>query len=105
MVNSTTSSTSQSQLFVKVYKEGNLIGRKVDLYKFNSYQSLEAALSNMFNTTIGYDDHTLTYLDKDGDWMMAGDDSWDRPFSDYSGRIEDKETQDSLQPSLIIFTS
>ncbi|KAG7549859.1 PB1 domain [Arabidopsis thaliana x Arabidopsis arenosa] len=84
------SSSSQSR-YVKVYKEGNHIGRKVNLFAFNNYESLVAALSHMFDTTIRLDGdgnssvsrnhHTLKYLDKDGYWMVAGDISWNNFLS------------------------
>lgn len=50
-ISSVESSSSQSR-FVKVYKEGNLIGRKLNLFAFNNYESLVVALSVMFDTII-----------------------------------------------------
>ncbi|XP_023637300.1 auxin-responsive protein IAA31-like [Capsella rubella] len=91
MLVSTMESSSSQSRFVKVFKEGNIIGRKLNIFAFNNYESVVAALSNMFDTTIRYGDgdssvsrnhhHTLTYLDKNGNWMMAGDISWDNFLS------------------------
>ena len=48
---SMTSSSSQSRS-VKVFKKGNRIGRKLNLFAFNNYESLVVALSDMFDTTV-----------------------------------------------------
>ncbi|XP_010240807.1 PREDICTED: auxin-responsive protein IAA4-like isoform X2 [Nelumbo nucifera] len=64
-------------LFVKVYMEGIPIGRKLDLFAHNNYDSLVRTLSQMFRTTILCNDHVLTYEDKEGDWMMVGDVPWE----------------------------
>ncbi|XP_020878614.1 auxin-responsive protein IAA31-like isoform X2 [Arabidopsis lyrata subsp. lyrata] len=83
------SSSSQSR-YVKVYKEGNYIGRKINIFAFNNYESLAAALSDMFDTAIRYGEgnssvfgnhHTLKFLDRDGHWMVAGDISWNNFLS------------------------
>ncbi|XP_031498432.1 auxin-responsive protein IAA31 [Nymphaea colorata] len=72
--------------FVKVYKEGVPIGRKLDLLTFDDYGGLIRALGDMFKTSIFDHDisgecskgmYVLTYEDKEGDWMMVGDVPWE----------------------------
>ncbi|XP_058083867.1 auxin-responsive protein IAA31-like [Magnolia sinica] len=76
----------QTTFFVKVYMEGVQIGRKLDLFAHDSYDSLVRALRHMFGTNIqspdfagmsGKNNHVLTYEDKEGDWMLVGDVPWD----------------------------
>lgn len=78
-------------MFVKVYMEGVLIGRKLDLLLLDGYESLLTKLRHMFKAFITYADamecyqrvphekatHVLTYEDQDGDWMMVGDVPWE----------------------------
>ncbi|KAK7245316.1 hypothetical protein RIF29_40155 [Crotalaria pallida] len=93
----------RSSLFVKVSKDGTLIGRKVDLHAHSSYETLARTLEDMFDesTTVttckgsngegrgftveadeqsklldGSSDFVLTYEDKEGDWMLVGDVPW-----------------------------
>uniref|UniRef100_A0A0D9YZU2 Auxin-responsive protein n=1 Tax=Oryza glumipatula TaxID=40148 RepID=A0A0D9YZU2_9ORYZ len=76
--------------YVKVKKEGDAIGRKVDLALHSSYDELAATLARMFPTNdhqgekkMANDDHgdaagpVVTYEDGDGDWMLVGDVPWD----------------------------
>ncbi|KAF0933492.1 hypothetical protein E2562_018578 [Oryza meyeriana var. granulata] len=79
--------------YVKVKKEGDAIGRKVDLALHSSYDELVATLARMFPTNdhqaekeMANDDHdrrrdtvgpVVTYEDGDGDWMLVGDVPWD----------------------------
>ncbi|KAJ0242022.1 Auxin-responsive protein IAA9 [Hirschfeldia incana] len=88
-------------LFVKVSMDGAPYLRKVDLRSYTNYGELSAALEKMFTTfTLGQPgssgatgkdvrnetklkdllngkDYVLTYEDKDGDWMLVGDFSWE----------------------------
>ncbi|KAJ4897172.1 Auxin-responsive protein IAA9 [Raphanus sativus] len=88
-------------LFVKVSMDGAPYLRKVDLRSYNNYGELSSALEKMFSTfTLGQPgssgatgkdvrnetrlkdllngkDYVLTYEDKDGDWMLVGDFSWE----------------------------
>ncbi|CAF2088220.1 BnaA06g24570D [Brassica napus] len=88
-------------LFVKVSMDGAPYLRKVDLRSYTNYGELSAALEKMFTTfTLGQcgtsgatgkdvrnetklkdllngKDYVLTYEDKDGDWMLVGDFSWE----------------------------
>ncbi|CAD6241828.1 unnamed protein product [Miscanthus lutarioriparius] len=79
--------------YVKVKKEGDAIGRKVDLSLHASYDELLATLARMFPTTTGDQDDkeissstttttshvgvVVTYEDGEGDWMLVGDVPWD----------------------------
>ncbi|KAK9055098.1 hypothetical protein SSX86_026178 [Deinandra increscens subsp. villosa] len=60
--------------FVKVHMEGMGIARKVDLNMHQSYQTLVHTLATMFGKC--YEDVELTYQDKEGDWLLAGDVPW-----------------------------
>ncbi|KAJ1281506.1 hypothetical protein BS78_04G311200 [Paspalum vaginatum] len=72
--------------YVKVKKEGDAIGRKVDLSLHASYDDLLATLGRMFPTTSNQDKKetgsstghlVVTYEDGEGDWMLVGDVPWD----------------------------
>ncbi|CAI9766766.1 unnamed protein product [Fraxinus pennsylvanica] len=62
--------------YVKVKMEGVGIARKVDLSRHHSYQTLIETLMAMFDNekVQGY---KLTYQDKEGDWLLAGDMPWE----------------------------
>ncbi|KAJ6382984.1 hypothetical protein OIU77_031419 [Salix suchowensis] len=66
--------------YVKVKMEGVAITRKIDLRLYNSYQTLTKSLTSMFAKcqNLGNDAarYSLTYQDKDGDWLVAGDVPW-----------------------------
>lgn len=86
--------------FVKVYMDGVLIGRKVDLNAHSCYGTLALMLEDMFFKPAGsapssgssgdYDEQApkpsklltgssefvLTYEDKEGDWLLVGDVPW-----------------------------
>ncbi|XP_015081643.1 auxin-responsive protein IAA29-like [Solanum pennellii] len=63
--------------YVKVKMEGVGIARKIDLSLFHSYNKLTDTLISMFGKSkeIG-DVYKLTYQDKEGDWLLAGDVPW-----------------------------
>ncbi|KAK3437105.1 auxin-induced protein 22D [Eucalyptus grandis] len=68
-------------MFVKVKMEGVAIVRKINLRTYRSYNSLKGALIAMFSryNRDDFKDHasyTLTYQDKEGDWLLAGDLPW-----------------------------
>ncbi|KAF5748177.1 hypothetical protein HS088_TW04G00127 [Tripterygium wilfordii] len=76
-------SSNSISMYVKVKMEGVAIVRKIDLMLYNSYQTLTNSLINMFSKCYKHekdeDDHvryTLTYQDKQGDWLLAGDVPW-----------------------------
>lgn len=73
-------------LFVKAKLDGVRICRKVDLASYSSYDSLKAALQDMFQgfvcndnsnfDLLHSDNYVLTHEDKDGDTMLVGDVPW-----------------------------
>lgn len=64
-------------MFVKVQMEGFLITRKIDLKLYQSYQSLTYSLLTMFGKGQDIiDSYKLTYQDREGDWLLAGDVPW-----------------------------
>ncbi|XP_021910822.1 auxin-responsive protein IAA29-like, partial [Carica papaya] len=72
---------SSKPMFVKVKMEGAAIARKIDLSLYHSYQILKNSLIAMFAKyqscdTNGVAGYTLTYQDKEGDWLLAGDLPW-----------------------------
>ncbi|XP_023532813.1 auxin-responsive protein IAA13-like [Cucurbita pepo subsp. pepo] len=93
------SRNSRNSLYVKVNMDGVLIGRKVNLSAYSSYETLAQKVENMFldptalaNSTgssikendmvrpsrllNGLSEYMLTYEDRDGDWMLVGDVPW-----------------------------
>ncbi|XP_022728837.1 probable LRR receptor-like serine/threonine-protein kinase At1g56130 [Durio zibethinus] len=68
-------------IYVKVKMEGVAIARKIDMRLYHSYQSLTNSLITMFakrqkSDEDDYRRYTLTYQDKEGDWLIAGDIPW-----------------------------
>ncbi|TXG61226.1 hypothetical protein EZV62_012589 [Acer yangbiense] len=66
-------------MLVKVKMEGVAITRKIDLTLHDSFQSLNTTLTTMFGlfSIAGNQDsnsYKLTYLDKEGDWLIADED-------------------------------
>nr|CAD1830828.1 unnamed protein product [Ananas comosus var. bracteatus] len=94
---SSCSSSSSSSPFVKVYMDGDPIGRKVDLSAHHSYESLALSLELMFRSPTlplsasvvvingatasklldGSSEFALTYEDREGDCMLVGDVPWE----------------------------
>ncbi|KAG6606347.1 Auxin-responsive protein IAA13, partial [Cucurbita argyrosperma subsp. sororia] len=93
------SRNSKNSLYVKVNMDGVLIGRKVNLSAYSSYETLAQKVENMFldptaladstgssikeNDMVrpsrllnGLSEYMLTYEDRDGDWMLVGDVPW-----------------------------
>ncbi|CDY40881.1 BnaCnng09720D [Brassica napus] len=93
----TMATTCSAALFIKVSMDGAPYLKKVDLRSYTNYMEFSSALEKMFTTfTLGQcgsnratwkdklcetklkdilygKDYVLTYEDKDGDWMRAGD--------------------------------
>ncbi|XVE97417.1 hypothetical protein REPUB_Repub03eG0017500 [Reevesia pubescens] len=70
-------------IYVKVKMEGVAIARKIDIRLYHSYQALTNSLISMFAKYQKCDEneynntrYTLTYQDKEGDWLIAGDIPW-----------------------------
>ncbi|KAE8077165.1 hypothetical protein FH972_015755 [Carpinus fangiana] len=73
-------------LFIKVFMDGIPIGRKVNVFAQNEYDSLIRTINIMFPTTNIYSGadrvhsekyHVLIYEDMEGDWLMVGDVPWE----------------------------
>ncbi|GAB2213652.1 hypothetical protein Drorol1_Dr00017964 [Drosera rotundifolia] len=74
-------------VLVKVSVDGAPYLRKIDLKAYRSYRELLMALEAMFRVSIGRcieregsgkgSDYDMTYEDRDGDWMLAGDVPWE----------------------------
>ncbi|XP_023535365.1 auxin-responsive protein IAA28 isoform X1 [Cucurbita pepo subsp. pepo] len=68
--------------YVKVKMEGVPIARKIDVGLYSSYQTLKTALIHMFSDSCyqkcgsSNANLTLTYQNKEGDWLLAGDLPW-----------------------------
>ncbi|XP_062203596.1 auxin response factor 24-like isoform X2 [Phragmites australis] len=64
----------------KVHKQGNALGRSVDLTKFTCYGELIAELDQMFDfdgeLNSPRKDWLVVYTDNEGDMMLVGDDPW-----------------------------
>ncbi|KAF5936223.1 hypothetical protein HYC85_027352 [Camellia sinensis] len=87
---------TSNSTYVKVNMEGVPIGRKIDLRLYHSYHTLTTTLISMFAKCKSISLHflfysflfsdqdcdkiseryTLTYQDKEGDWLLAGDVPW-----------------------------
>nr|XP_010914795.1 auxin-responsive protein IAA31 isoform X2 [Elaeis guineensis] len=75
-----------ASFFVKVHMEGIPVGRKLDLFALDGYDSLIRTLRCMFRTNISCPGlaqvssrktYLVIYEDMEGDWMMAGDVPWE----------------------------
>lgn len=67
----------ENSMYVKVMMEGFGIGRKVDLSLHHSYETLTNTLMLMFEKYCNNGQrYRLTYQDKEGDWLLAGDVPW-----------------------------
>ncbi|XP_020112835.1 auxin-responsive protein IAA10-like isoform X2 [Ananas comosus] len=111
---SSSSSSSSSSPFVKVYMDGDPIGRKVDLSAHHSYESLALSLELMFRSPTlplsasvvvingatasklldGSSEFALTYEDREGDCMLVGDVPWEM-FLDNVKRLRIMRTSDA----------
>ncbi|KAI7730681.1 hypothetical protein M8C21_023045, partial [Ambrosia artemisiifolia] len=65
----------------KVHKQGNKVGRAIDLSKMSSYHELHSELESLFQMegvlTRCDGAWRLLYTDKENDIMVVGDDPWD----------------------------
>ncbi|KAG9456737.1 hypothetical protein H6P81_001245 [Aristolochia fimbriata] len=81
-INGEGDSAAAQSLYVKVKMDGAAIGRKIDLSNCDSYHTLHSTLNRMFDideTRAGrsHTRYTLTYQDKEGDWLLVGDATWE----------------------------
>ncbi|CAA6658986.1 unnamed protein product [Spirodela intermedia] len=63
-------------LYVKVRMDGAPYLRKIDLKAYKGYKDFREAMEGMFRCT-SLERDVITYEDKDGDWMLAGDVPWE----------------------------
>ncbi|KAK6927560.1 AUX/IAA domain [Dillenia turbinata] len=89
-----------NSMYVKVKMEGVAIGRKIDLKRYHSYQTLKESLISMFSKNLRSEldvsaNYTLTYQDREGDWLIAGDVPW-RTFINSVRRLEILNNNGSL---------
>ncbi|KAI3822859.1 hypothetical protein L1987_10458 [Smallanthus sonchifolius] len=65
----------------KVHKQGNKVGRAIDLSKMSSYHELISELESLFQMEGVLTDRDgawrLLYTDEENDMMVVGDDPWD----------------------------
>nr|XP_043631392.1 auxin response factor 4-like [Erigeron canadensis] len=65
----------------KVHKQGNKVGRAIDLSKMSSYRELFMELEVLFNMEGLFNNSDggwrLLYTDEENDMMVVGDDPWD----------------------------
>ncbi|XP_024972323.1 auxin response factor 4-like [Cynara cardunculus var. scolymus] len=65
----------------KVHKQGNKVGRAIDLSKMSSYGELFLELESLFNMEGMFSNPNggwrLLYTDEENDMMVVGDDPWD----------------------------
>lgn len=67
----------KKKMYVKVSFEGTPFLRKVDLGMVKGYGDLVGAMEKLFGRPIGCSSEcTITYEDRDGDWMLVGDVPW-----------------------------
>ncbi|GAB4825440.1 ADP-ribosylation factor 4 [Ancistrocladus abbreviatus] len=83
----------------KVYKQGGLVGRAIDLSKLNSYDELLNELERLFGMDGLLRDPTngwqILYTDSENDMMVVGDDPWNE-FCEVVSKIH-IYTQDEVQ--------
>ncbi|KAK1288576.1 Auxin-responsive protein IAA4 [Acorus calamus] len=86
-MSATKKSEPESGIYVKVSMDGAPYLRKIDLKVYKGYSDLRQALDDMFKGFATVDssgkegsngcESTMTYEDKDGDWMLVGDVPWE----------------------------
>ncbi|KAL3518357.1 hypothetical protein ACH5RR_020946 [Cinchona calisaya] len=87
----TSSSLSSSRRScTKVHKQGNLVGRAIDLSKLNSYDDLLVELERLFSMEGLLRDPgkgwRILYTDSENDMMVVGDDPW-HEFCEVASKI------------------
>ncbi|KAJ0729240.1 putative transcription factor ARF family [Helianthus annuus] len=72
---------SNKRSCTKVHKQGNKVGRAIDLSKMSSYRELFMELEVLFNMEGAFNTPNgvwrLLYTDEENDMMVVGDDPWD----------------------------
>ncbi|CAI9105138.1 OLC1v1003997C1 [Oldenlandia corymbosa var. corymbosa] len=76
----TSSSQNSRRSCTKVHKQGNKVGRAIDLSKLNSYSDLLIELERLFSMEGLLQDPSkgwrILYTDSENDMMVVGDDPW-----------------------------
>ncbi|XP_074357345.1 auxin response factor 4-like isoform X2 [Apium graveolens] len=92
---------------IKVHKQGNLVGRAIDLSKLHNYDELLLELERLFrmegllrNPTKGW---RILFTDDENDMMVVGDDPWNE-FCRMVSKIH-IHTQEEVQKMMIGMTS
>ncbi|XP_038707396.1 auxin response factor 4-like [Tripterygium wilfordii] len=87
---STNSQSSGKRSCTKVHKQGNMVGRAIDLSKLNGYDDLRSELERLFCMEGLLQDPVkgwrVLYTDSENDIMVVGDDPW-REFCDVVSKI------------------
>ncbi|KAK9141813.1 hypothetical protein Syun_011213 [Stephania yunnanensis] len=78
------SSSESAKSYVKISMDGAPFLRKIDLKSHKGYHDLGTTFKNLFNCDGGvlincsdWSQYTAIYEDKDGDWMLVGDEPWE----------------------------
>lgn len=70
-----------SYFWCKVHKQGNKVGRAIDLSRMSSYHELVSELESLFQMEGMLTDRDgpwrLLYTDEENDIMVVGDDPWE----------------------------
>ncbi|KAL6967301.1 ADP-ribosylation factor 4, partial [Sarracenia purpurea var. burkii] len=84
------SQSSSKRSCTKVHKQGNLVGRAIDLSRLNSYNDLMMELERLFSMEGLLRDPEkgwrILYTDSENDMMVVGDDPWNE-FCDVVSKI------------------
>ncbi|XP_022153621.1 auxin-induced protein 22A-like [Momordica charantia] len=80
------SETTTKMSYVKVSLDGVPFLRKLDLVTVAGYADLGGAMEKLFGCSIGCSKYTITYEDRDGDWMLVGDVPW-KMFTESCRRV------------------
>ncbi|KAK9124310.1 hypothetical protein Sjap_013912 [Stephania japonica] len=79
-ISTSNSQSSSRRSCTKVHKQGNLVGRAVDLSRLNSYDDLLSELERLFNMEGLLRDPEkgwqVVYTDSENDMVVVGDDPW-----------------------------
>eukprot|EP01018_Ginkgo_biloba_P000702 Gb_15247 [translate_table: standard] len=101
-----TSVPASGRSLTKVHKQGNAVGRAIDLSKLYGYDELISELEHLFNMEgslrhpeMGWQ---VAYTDNEGDMMLVGDDPW-QEFCNIVCKIliYTKEEVDKMTPGML----
>ncbi|KAK9102126.1 hypothetical protein Sjap_019380 [Stephania japonica] len=77
-------SSESAKSYVKISMDGAPFLRKIDLKSHKGYHDLGTTFENLFGCDGGvlikgsdWSQYTAIYEDKDGDWMLVGDEPWE----------------------------